>query len=266
MKEPKEVPRCFRHKSWWLLSGVLVVSLALATAYGCLSTRYSSAREYPSEIAEQKEMPPLSEDEQAALRWLDHIMGPLSAEEEKEWWNIGGRQFGLFSTRYNIAFAGYAAAALGIRGDSEQKAIVGRILDNSIARYVKKDVWAYSQAKSYWGTKPWAPDPCYRENIMYTGHLLQLLALYEAFTGDRKYWSDGFDFVWDSKKSIHYDVQKLIDVTVEQMRANDSGGVTCEPGLLFFPCNNHPHYALKLFAELGHGDWSEDTKRWESGH
>ena len=263
MKEPKAVTRLSRRKSWWLLSSVLVVFLALATAYGCLSTRYSSARELPPEIAEQKEMYPLSEDEQAALRWLDHIMGPLSAEEEKEWWNIGGRQFGLFSTRYNIAFAGYAAAALGIRGDSEQRAIVGRILDNSIARYLKKDVWAYSQAKSYWGTKPWAPDPCYRENIMYTGHLLQLLALYEAFTGDSKYWSDGFDFVWDSKKRIHYDVQKLIDVTVEQMRANDSGGVTCEPGLLFFPCNNHPHYALKLFAELGHGDWSAETKRWE---
>jgi len=90
-----------------------------------------------------------------------------------------------------------------------------------------------------------------------------LLALYEAFTGDLKYWSEGFDFVWDSKKSVHYDVQKLIDVTVEQMRTNKSGGVTCEPGLLFFPCNNHPNYALKLFAELGHGDWSADSRRWE---
>ena len=98
---------------------------------------------------------------------------------------------------------------------------------------------------------------------MYTGHLLQLLALYEAFTHDTKYWTEGFDFVWDETKSIHYDVQKLIDVTVEQMRAMDSGGVTCEPGLLFFPCNNHPHYALKIFAAMGHGDWTADARRWE---
>ena len=49
---------------------------------------------------------------------------------------------------------------------------------------------------------------------------------------------------------------------VEQMRTNDYCGVTCEPGLLFFPCNNHPHYALKLFAKLGHGDWSDDARRW----
>ena len=98
---------------------------------------------------------------------------------------------------------------------------------------------------------------------MYTGHLLQLLALYEAFTHDTKYWTEGFDFVWDETKSIHYDVRKLIDVTVEQMRAMDSGGVTCEPGLLFFPCNNHPHVALKLFAAMGHGDWTADARRWE---
>lgn len=247
----------------WFFASALFIFVALATFYGSFSTQPLSADELPVEKVAPRVLRPLSEDEQAALRWLDHIMGPLPAKEEKEWWNIGGRQFGLFSVRYNIAFAGYAAAALGIRGNGEQKAMVGRILDNSIARYIKREVWAYSQSKSYWGKKSWAPDPCYRENIMYTGHLLQLLALYEAFTGNRKYWTEGFDFVWNAKKIIHYDVQKLIDVTVEQMRANESGGVTCEPGLLFFPCNNHQNYALKLFAELGHGDWSADARRWE---
>ncbi len=240
---------------------VAVLTACWLTFNGCRSTPIPSVQE--SSIAVEKNTQPLTADEQAALRWLDHVMGPLSAEEEKDWWNIGGRQFGLFSTRYNLAFAGYAAAALGMRGDDEQKATVSRILDNCIHRYIKKDVWAYSQSKSYWGKKPWAPDPCYRENVMYTGHLLQLLALYEAFTNDKKYWTDGFDFVWNEQKTIHYDVQKLIDVTVEQMRATDSGGVTCEPGLLFFPCNNHPHYAMKLFAALGHGDWTAEARKWE---
>ena len=207
---------------------------------------------------------PLTEDERAALRWLDYVTGPLSEAEERKWWPTGGggRQFGLSATRYHIAFAGYAAAALGIRGNAEQRADVGRILKNCITRYLRREVWAYSQAKSYWGKRPWAPDPCYRENVMYTGHLLQLLALYECFTGDTKYWTTGFDFVWNAKKRVHYDVRKLIDVTVEQMRAGN-GGVTCEPGLLFFPCNNHPHFALKLFAALGHGDWSAEARRWE---
>lgn len=238
------------------------VPLLLLILYGCRCIFHVE----PQPLAIKEPAPavlnPLTADEQDALRWLDHALGPLPEEEEQKWWQTGKLQFGLSSTRYHIAFAGYAAAALGIRGDPEQKAAVGRILENCISRYLKREVWAYSQAESYWGKKPWAPDPCYRENVMYTGHLLQLLALYECFTGNRKYWTGGFDFVWNAKTRVHYTVQKLIDVTVEQMRAGN-GGVTCEPGLLFFPCNNHPHFALKLFARLGHGDWSAESKRWE---
>ena len=206
---------------------------------------------------------PLTGDEVAALRWLDRISGRLPPDEDGEWWNIGGAQYSILSKRYNIAFAGYAAAMLGQRGDAGQRKTAGRILDNCIRRYLKRDVWAYSMSSSYWGRKPWAPDPCFRENVMYTGHLLQLLALYETFTGDRRYWTEGFDFTWDEKRKVHYTVGKLIDVTVGQMRENPSGGVTCEPGLLFFPCNNHPHIALALFSLLGHGDWSADARRWE---
>ncbi|MBR1588786.1 MAG: hypothetical protein IJ658_10725, partial [Kiritimatiellae bacterium] len=206
---------------------------------------------------------PLVEDERAALRWLDHVTGKLSPEDEKEWWDIGGTQHGLFAKRYNIAFCGYAAAALGMRGDEAQRRTVGRVLGNCVERCLKKDIWAYSMSKNYWGRKPWAPDPCYRENVMYTGHLLQLMALYETFTGDRRYWTDGFDFVWSEKKRVHYDLKKLIDVTVFQMRHGPNGGVTCEPGFMFFPCNNHPHVALALFARLGHGDWTKDAQRWE---
>jgi len=251
-----------KHRLRHVLEVLVGITLLLLILYGCRLIFLGAPRPLPVEAKPPAVLRPLTSDEQAALRWLDHILQPLPEQEERQWWQVGGRQFGLSSIRYHIAFAGYAAAALGIRGDAGQRAVVGRILENCITRYLRREVWAYSQAKSYWGKKPWAPDPCYRENVMYTGHLLQLLALYECFTGDTKYWTRGFDFVWDGQKRVHYDVRKLIDVTVEQMRAGN-GGVTCEPGLLFFPCNNHPHFALKLFAALGHGDWSQEAKRWE---
>ena len=206
----------------------------------------------------------LGGDERAALGFLDFISAPMSAADEREWWDVGGSQHGIFAKRYSLAFAGYAAAALGMRGDAETTNAVARILRASVDRSLRRDVWAYSQSKSYWGNKPWAPDPCFRENVMYTGHLLQLMALYEAYSGDRRYWTEGFDFVWSKEKVIHYDLGKLIAVTVAQMRENASGGVTCEPGLLFFPCNSHPHYALKLFKKLGHGDWTADARKWEA--
>lgn len=254
--QPRRVSRLRR-----VLMLLAVIPLFLFVMYGCRSICCRAPEPLPSQTKVSSVPAPLTADEQAALRWLDHVLGPLPKAEETRWWHQG-LQFGLSSTRYHIAFAGYAAAALGMRGNAEQKAVTARILENCITRYLRREVWAYSQAKSYWGRAPWAPDPCFRENVMYTGHLLQLLALYECFTGDRKYWTAGFDFVWNSKTRVHYTVRKLIEVTVDQMRAGN-GGVTCEPGLLFFPCNNHPHFALKLFAALGHGSWSVEARRWE---
>ena len=208
---------------------------------------------------------PLGGDELAGLTWLEHVTGPLDAEGEKFWWNHGQKQFSIFSMRYHIAFSGYAAAAIGLRGDAEVRRRVGRILGNCVKRMLERETWGYSQARSYWGEKPWAPDPCYRENVMYTGHLLQLLAYYELFTGDRRYHraGGGWDFVWKDGRKVHYDVEKLIDVTVEQMRKGPNGGITCEPGLMFFACNNHPNVALSVFRHLGYGDWTKDAAHWE---
>ena len=229
-----------------------------------------SARELLAEAGDaEKEEPveslPVSDDELAGLAWLERVTGPLDAAEEREWWNIGGSQHGIFAKRYNIAFAGYAAAAIGMRGDAQVRSRAGRVLGNCIGRMIKRDVWAYSQSADYWGGKPWAPDPCRRENVMYTGHLLHLLALYELFTGDRRYRREGggWDFEWKDGRRVHYDVEKLVDVTVTQMRKGPNGGVACEPGLMFFPCNCHPHVALSIFRRLGHGDWTGDAARWE---
>ena len=130
-----------RRGSWLrrLLMLSVCIPLLLLISYG-----FTEAPK-PLPVKETAAAParPLTEDEQAALRWLDHVLGPLPEAEERKWWNTGKHQFGLSSTRYHIAFAGYAAAALGIRGNAEQKATVGRILENCIRRYLKREVWAY---------------------------------------------------------------------------------------------------------------------------
>lgn len=207
--------------------------------------------------------PPLAGEELAALAWLERVTGALPLDEEKEWWDIGGSQHGLSAKRYHIAFCGYAAAVLGLHGSERDRARASAVVAACIERYLRRDVWAYSMSKSYWGRKPWAPDPCRRENVMYTGHLLQLLALYETLCGDEKYWQNGWDFVWKDGRKVHYTVQTLVDTTVSQMRESPCGGITCEPGLMFFPCNNHHHIALSLFSKLGHGTWHADARRWE---
>ena len=203
-----------RRRLIFRLCGAVVIVMVVFAAVCFVRTWCGvSLPKYVGAQAEEPEIrhAPLGEDELSALRWLDYVTGKLPKTEEVEWWGSSSvRQFGLFARRYNIAFAGYAAAALGMRGNVAEKATVGRILGNCIERMLRRDVWAYSQAKSYWGAKPWAPDPCYRENVMYTGHLLQLLALYECFTGDRRYWVDGFDFAWKDGTRVHYDVKRVL--------------------------------------------------------
>ena len=250
-----------RRRTWALLTVLFALVALRIVVFGPSPFPVPSS---PSPVPSSPfPVPQFTDDERAALNWLDHVTGPLPADEEREWWGNGGRQFGLSAKRYHIAFCGYAAAALGWRGEAEERAIAARILGNCIGRMIRREVWSYSMSKSYWGLKPWAPDPCWRENVMYTGHLLQLLALYETFSGDKRYWKEGWDFVWTDGRRVHYTVRKLIDATVFQMRNGPGGGIACEPGLIFFPCNNHPHIALALFSKLGHGDWSADARRWE---
>jgi len=253
-----------------LIAGALALSLPVVAAvllflrpHGC--SKADILKGSPGDVDDAPRVLPVSDDELSALAWLEHVTGRLSPAEERDWWDIGGTQHGIFSRRYNIAFAGYAAAAVGMRGDAAVRARAGRVLGNCLERMVRSDVWGYSQSRNYWGRKPWAPDPCRRENVMYTGHLLHLLACYELFTGDRRYHraGGGWDFVWTDGRKVHYDVEKLINVTVEQMRKGPNGGITCEPGLMFFACNSHPHVALGIFRELGYGDWSADAARWE---
>jgi hypothetical protein len=205
--------------------------------------------------------PPLTEPEVAFQRWLATVTCDLPRERWPEHWNIGGGQYGIFSIRYQAAFAGYAAAALGMRTPA-YPALTQRILESTVEHLVDRSAWRY--VGSYWKDKPWYPDPCARENIMYSGHLLQLMALHEALSGDRRYRTAGVDLVWDDTTAFHYTTLSLAEVTVRQMRENPSGGVACEPGLIFFPCNNHPQIALRLLEGMGLGDWTTERRKWES--
>jgi hypothetical protein len=131
---------------WLALPVVLATGLFLRPVGPTVADLIAEA---PESAADAPRILPLSDDEFAALAWLEYVTGPLSAEEEHEWWNIGGTQHGIFSKRYHLAFAGYAAAAIGMRGDAEVKKRVGKVLGYCIERMIRSEVWCYSQSKSY---------------------------------------------------------------------------------------------------------------------
>lgn len=203
----------------------------------------------------------LTPTEIAYQKWLYKISLPLPKDLEKFYWDVGKGQHGNFSIRYHASFTAYAAALLGMRTPAYPK-ITGEIIRACIDRITHKNSWSY--IKSYWKNKPGFPDPCANENIMYSGHLLQLMSLYEIITGDTYYSQTGIELIYNTQHKFHYTTLSLAQKIVSQMKNSISGGVSCEPNLIFFSCNNHPHIALKVLENLGYGDWSQERKHWEN--
>ena len=254
--------RCLK----WI-GGSLLGVLVLLGAGGVWITRPQafpaapSPRVAPVVSAPWWEAPPVvTEEELAVFRYVESVTSGLPPEQVRQVWNMGGDQRGVFSIRYQAAFAGYAAAALGMRRPAWPEAS-GAVLRACIERLLDRQSWSYISA--YWRNEPTFPDPVAHENIMYSGHLLQLLALYEALTGDAVYRVRGFDFVWEDGRRFHYTTLTLAEAIAIQMRADPSGGVACEPGLIFFPCNNHAQIGLRLLEGLGVGNWRRERERWE---
>lgn len=202
---------------------------------------------------------PLTDAEVAAQQWLADMTFRLAPSREKEVWNVGGSQHGVFSIRYQVAFACYAASTLGMRTPA-YIGLTQAILTNGVARLADRRTWDY--IRTYWEQEPWFPDPCAKGNVMYTGHLMQVMALEESLSGDPQYNEQGVDLVWDMRQRYRYTTRMLAETTASQIRSG-AGGVTCEPGLVFFACNNHPHVTFRLLEGMGYGDWHWASEKWE---
>ncbi|CAF4036749.1 unnamed protein product [Rotaria sp. Silwood2] len=161
---------------------------------------------------------------------------------------------------------GYTAAALAHRTPNYRELAI-KILKDSIERMLTIKVWGYIDY--YWENAPTFPDPVCFENIMYRGHLLQLLTHYESISGDFTYDIDGFYFIWDKYgdpiTKIHYTTTYLAYVIYRQMNEESSAGVTCEPGWVYTICQNHPHLALRLYDIVRDGktNFSRISSKWK---
>ena len=107
-----------------------------------------------------------------------------------------------------------------------------------------------------------------RENIMWTGHVLHVVALYETLTSDDKFSRPGGLAVTESDgKTYRTDAKELALHVAACMRINATGGVPCEPGLVFFQCQNHPFCAFTLLEGLDHfprGFFDPEKRRFQA--
>jgi hypothetical protein len=136
----------------------------------------------------------LTDEELGLLRYVKSIVVDVGRGQWGDIWSMTGgeskpTQLGFTSIRYHLAFTGYASCL----AYSRTPAYTGRlraILDGLIEHLLDERVWGY--ARFYW---PHVEDPflC-DENIMWTGHVLHLCAMYEAqvrdsLTASHQYWA-----------------------------------------------------------------------------
>lgn len=170
-------------------------------------------------------------------------------------------QLALKSYRYQLAFLGYAIAAAAAKTPAYREPYQ-KMLKKTIEMMVDKRTWDF--VETYWKNEPTFPDPVVHENIMYSGHLAQLLVLYQALFNDEIYDTKGFDFVWDEKTKIHYTTRKLLEVLKKQSDEEPSGGIPCEPNLVFAPCNQHPQLAFLLYDRMKGTKFSTCALKWKN--
>ena len=202
------------------------------------------------------------DDAQAAH--IRHILN-LAAMPDGEWRHMGSSDPGqewLDAYRYQLAFMAYTLGLAVYHHLPAAAETLRAPFDALIRKMLRREVWAYWRATSQSGPRldpglvalrePWT-DPVVRENIMYSGHLLAMVAMYRMLFGDTKYDTAGsltfrYDPIFYGKgpETYAYDHGTLQRRIVEQFAEFHDLGVPCEPNNIFVVCNQYPLLAVRF--------------------
>jgi Linalool dehydratase/isomerase len=171
-------------------------------------------------------------------------------------------QGGFDAYRYQLAMMSYATNLANYHYTPAYRELHQRTTDRLIAKMLRFDVWSFWEQVSQ-GAKMFDPDlvklsegwrdPVIKQNIMYSGHLMQMVATYAMLYDSDKYERPGaITFVHDpvgrglGKEEFVYDAGKLAAVLRDQFEAGGYAGIECEPNAIFAECNQHPILGFKL--------------------
>ncbi|HKP51027.1 MAG TPA: hypothetical protein VJ183_00080 [Chloroflexia bacterium] len=195
-----------------------------------------------------------------------------------------------FALRYQLAFATYALAAMAQRTPA-YRAPYAEAMRCAIERMLDVSTWGYWRAPEVASRTtddgrrttddtvssghiavlvsphqriPAGPpsDPIVHNNLQYSGHLSTMLGLYEKVTGDRHYDQPFTLSDPDSGVSFTYTHTEVAQRIFSQMRDNRFGGVCCEPGMAYVPCNNYSMASNTLHDALHETSYSSANDGW----
>jgi len=203
--------------------------------------------------------PGMSDKELGQLRWTLMIADqPLDDFTHLEALD----QRGMTAYRYAMAFMSYFLAVEQYHKLPACPGIIKPRMDRFIKKMIQKPVWEFWAEVSQ-GLKAFQPkmnkpypeehDPVANRNIMYSGHLGHMIALYEMLYRDLS-WSEpgSIVFEWSGDEKYVYDNHSLQRVMYDQMKNRVPHCIECEPNACFPECNQHPLLSFMLYDYI-HG-------------
>ena len=187
-----------------------------------------------------------------------------------------------FALRYQLAFGAYAVAALAQRTPAYRAPYAEAML-GAIEKMLDVAAWGYWRAPaeesaapalaqsghlavlaSPHARRPLGPpsDPIVRDNLQYSGHLSTMLGLYEKLTGDRGYDRPFTLTDPESSASYTYTHSEVAGRIHAQQLESPIGGVYCETGTAYVPCNNHALASNALHDAVHGTSYRTANARW----
>jgi len=259
-----------RHRTLWIfvLCAALVGAQPLAPSTGAIIL----ASDYPS----------LSTEEMGHIRHMINLANQLDGDWSLMGNTPGGDNFDAY--QFQIAFAAYALSLAQYHKVPAHRDLYRDASSRLIEKMIYKDVWQYWAAMSQYekrgadqdgnssvyredGWQGWI-DPNIKSNIMYSGHLLQMVSLHESLFDDHRYDEPGsLPFVFPAIEyggeplRMDYDHERLATVIYDQFVASDFLGIECELGAIYTECNQHPILGLIQYDQTHGTDYSAEVEQ-----
>ncbi|KAL4961157.1 uncharacterized protein BDV14DRAFT_181059 [Aspergillus stella-maris] len=201
----------------------------------------------------------LNKKQVASIR---HI-GNLARQLKGDWSNFMGPSHlndGFGGYRYQLAFMFYALTLAHFHRLPAASGYFKDTMTRIITKMLEPDVWFYWHDASIGGGHSQTParemiyDPIVTDNIMYSGYVQVMTAMYNILFDDDRYTKPGaltfeYDaFFWGPAEGFKfvYDQNSLNERVYWNMVEEGYLGVACEPGCIFQICNQMPIHGFRL--------------------
>lgn len=194
-------------------------------------------------------------------RTLAHLrhMVSLSRQQPGDWSDMGPYdpgQEGDDAYRYQLAYMAYGLALAQYHHTPAYRELWKDTIARLIEKMMRWEVWGYWELTSR-GSKVLDPDmtelgdgwidPVVRQNVMYSGHLLAMVSMYEMLYRDGRFDEEGSltfkfrpVFRGFGPEDFPYDHGRLARAIYSEFERNDFLGCECEPNAVFVYCNQFP--------------------------